>query len=97
MLSIVEFADNDHLFEVTKMTSFFVNKNFHSRMSFKSDTTAYKITRERFQTVKAENITDTMINVLVFMRKNVKKSKVVMFAQINKHRKSVKYSIENEI
>lgn len=66
-------------------------------MTFGFDTSVYKIIRERLQIVKIENITNIMINVFVFMRKNVEKSKEIMTTQVNKHRKSIKYFKEDMI
>ncbi len=44
---MIEFADNNALFSVIFMTFFFMNKDFHPRMSFDSDLIEYKSTRER--------------------------------------------------
>ena len=66
-------------------------------MTFGPDTTAYKTTRERLLAAKAEDITGTMANILAFMRKNVERSKAVMTAQANKHRKPINYSIGDKV
>ncbi len=44
---MTEFADNNALFFVINMTFFFMNKGFHSRMSFDSDLIEYESIRER--------------------------------------------------
>jgi len=38
------------------MIFFYFNKEFHSRMSFDSDTTDYETTRERLEARKADDI-----------------------------------------
>ncbi len=50
------------------MTSFYFNKNFHSRMSFDSDTTNYEITRKRFKAKKINDIIVKMKKLLIFDR-----------------------------
>jgi len=44
---MIEFADNNALFLVIFMILFFMNKDFHSRMSFDSDLIEYESIRER--------------------------------------------------
>jgi len=53
---MIEFSDNVNTFLIISMTSFYFNKEFHSRMSFNSDTTDYEITHERIETRKADDI-----------------------------------------
>ena len=65
---ITEFVDNNALSTTTKLFFFFVNKNFHFRMSFSSDFTSYTITRERLLIVKTKNIIDIMRNILNYVR-----------------------------
>ncbi len=43
-LSMMKFSDNFNTFSTILMTSFYFNKDFHSRMSFNSDTTDYEMT-----------------------------------------------------
>ena len=59
---------------ITKITPFFANKGFHPRISFSSNTTKYKITRERLLAARAEDITRTIKNVLDFITQNAKES-----------------------
>ena len=54
---MIEFFDNDRLFEVTKLIFFFVNKSFHSRMIIESNDIVYEFTRERLLIKKASDIT----------------------------------------
>jgi len=53
---MIEFSKNFNIFLIISMTSFYFNKNFHSRMSFNSDTTDYETIHERLEARKADNI-----------------------------------------
>jgi len=55
-ISMMKFSDNSNIFSITLMISFYFNKKFHSRMSFDSDTTDYKTTRERLEARKVDDI-----------------------------------------
>ena len=77
------------------MFSFFVNKRFHSRMSFDSNNTIYTITRDRLLAIKVENIIDTMKNVLEFIRKNATLARTRMTTQVDKHKKFIIYNIDD--
>ncbi len=50
------------------MTSFYLNKSFHFRMSFNSDTTDYEITRARIKARKVDDIVIKMKELLIFDR-----------------------------
>ena len=52
----MKFSDNFNIFSITSMTFFYFNKEFHSRMSFNSDTTDYETTYEQLETRKTNNI-----------------------------------------
>ena len=90
-LFMIEFVDNNAISTSTELSSFFVNKKFHSRMSFSSDSTSYATTRERLLIVKAKNIIDTMQNILNYVRDHVEMTQKRMTVQVNKHRKIVEY------
>jgi len=68
------------------MTSFYFNKSFHSQMSFDSDTTDYKTIHERLEARKANDIAIQMKELLIFDHQQLKKTKQIIKAQINKHR-----------
>jgi len=68
------------------MTLFYFNKSFHSRMSFDSDTTDYETTCERLEARKADDIIIQMKKLLIFNHQQLKKTKQIIEAQINKHR-----------
>ena len=94
-LLMIEFVDNNAISASTELSSFFVNKEFHSRMSFSSNSTSFVTTRKRFLIVKTKNIIDTMQNILNYVRDHVEMIQKRMTIQINKHRKIVKYVEKN--
>ncbi len=94
---MIEFVDNNALFSVIFSISFFLNKDFHSRMSFKLDTIEYESFRERLQATKAENISEHMNKILTFARESLAKTREQMVQQANKHRKEVDYEIESKV
>ena len=96
-LIMIEFSNNDRLFEITKLILFFANKNFHFHMTFELDNITYSFIRKRLLIVKAENIIDIMINIFKFMQNNVERFKKIMSTQINKYRKLVQYNFDNLI
>ena len=65
---MTKFADNNAISTTTKWSFFFVNKNFHSRMSFSFDFASYTIKRKRLLIVKTKNIIDIMRNILNYVR-----------------------------
>jgi len=97
LLLMIEFADNNALFSATFSTPFFLNKDFHSHMSFELDTTEYESSRERLQAAKAENISEHMNKILTFARESLAKTREQMVQQANKHRKEVDYEIESKM
>ncbi len=48
-LLMIKFVDNNILFSVIFLILFFINKNFHSHMSFNSDIIEYESTHKRLQ------------------------------------------------
>ncbi len=55
-LSMMKFSENFNIFLIISMTSFYFNKNFHSWMSFNSNTINYETTCECFEARKADDI-----------------------------------------
>jgi len=55
-------------------------------MSFNSDTTDYKTIRERLEARKADDIIIRMKEFLIFNYQQLKKTKQIIEAQINKHK-----------
>ena len=94
---MIEFSDNVNMFSIISMISFYFNKEFHSQMSFNSDTTDYKITHERIEARKADDIIIQMKELLNFNHQQLKKTKLIIEAQINKHRRDIIYKIDDQI
>jgi len=64
-------------------------------MSFDSDTTDYETIRERLEARKADNIVIRMKELLIFDYQQLKKTKQIIEAQINKHRRDVIYEVDD--
>ncbi len=94
-ISMMKFSNNFNIFLIISMISFYFNKDFHPRMSFDSDMTDYEITRERLKARKADDIVIQMKKLLSFDRQQLKKTKLIIEAQINKHRWDVIYEIDD--
>ncbi len=94
-LSMIEFSKNFNIFLIISMTSFYFNKNFHSRISFDSDTTNYKTIYECLKARKADNIIIQMKELLIFDHQQLKKTKQIIEAQINKHKWDVIYEVND--
>ncbi len=94
-ISMVKFSDNFNIFSITSMIFFYFNKEFHSRMSFDSDTTDYETTRERLEARKADDIVIRMKELLNFGRQQLKKTKLIIEVQVNKHRRNVIYEVDD--
>jgi len=92
---MVKFSDNFNIFSTISMISFYFNKEFHPQMSFDSDTTDYETTCERLEARKADNIVIQMKELLSFDRQQLKKTKLIIEVQINKHRRNVIYEVDD--
>ncbi len=91
----MKFSDNFNIFLIISMISFYFNKDFHPRMSFNSDMTDYEITCERLKAKKADDIVIWMKELLSFDCQQLKKMKLIIEAQINKHKRDVIYEIND--
>jgi len=92
---MMKFSDNFNIFLIISMTSFYFNKGFHPRMSFDSDTTDYETIHERLKARKADDIAIQMKELLSFDRQQLKKRKLIIEAQVNKHRRDVIYEVDD--
>ncbi len=97
LLLMIEFVDNNALFSVIFSISFFLNKDFHSCMSFELDVIEYESSCERLQMTKVKNISEHMNKTLKFAHKSLVKTQKQMMKQVNKHRKEVDYKIESKM
>ncbi len=96
-LFMIEFVNNNILSSVIFLTLFFMNKSFHSRMSFDSDIIEYESTHERLQIAQVEDIFNHMNRTLIFAREALIKTREQMMNQTNKHRKKINYKIESKM
>ncbi len=94
-ISMMKFSDNFNIFSIISMISFYFNKEFHSWMSFDSDTTDYETTHEWLEARKADDIVIWMKELLSFDRQQLKKTKLIIEVQINKHRRNVIYEVDD--
>ena len=94
---LTKFNDNNNVFSFISMFFFYMNKDFHSRMNFSPNISNYDSTRERIKTKKTDDIVNQMQKLLKFDQKHIKKIRSTMRKQINKHRKKMKYQIDNSV
>jgi len=94
---MIKFVDNNILFSIIFLIFFFMNKSFHSHMSFDSDIIEYESTRERLQIVRVEDIFNHMNKMLIFAREALIKTRKRMMKQANKHRKKINYEIKSKM
>ncbi len=97
LLFMIEFIDNNVLFSIIFLISFFLNKDFHSHMSFELNVVEYESFHECLQIIKVENIFKHMNKTLKFAHKSLVKTWKQMMKQVNKHRKEVDYKIESKM
>ncbi len=74
LLFMIKFINNNALFSVIFSISFFLNKDFHSHMSFELNVIEYESFHEHLQMTKAENISEHMNKTLKFARKSLVKT-----------------------
>ncbi len=96
-LLMIEFVNNNVLFSVIFLTLFFMNKSFHSHMSFDSDIIEYESTCERLQIIRIEDIFNHMNKMLIFAHEALIKTWEWMVKQANKHRKKINYEIKSKM
>ncbi len=94
---MIEFVNNNVLFSVIFLIFFFMNKNFHSCMSFNSDIIKYESTCECLQIDRVKNIFEQMNKILIFAYEVLIKTWKQMMNQVNKHRKKINYKIESRM
>ncbi len=92
---MMKFSDNFNIFLITSMIFFYFNKEFHSWMSFDSNTTDYEMTCERLEARKTDNIIIWMKKLLSFDHQQLKKTKLIIKVQINKYKWDVTYEVDN--
>ena len=96
-LFMIKFVDNNILSSIIFLILFFMNKSFHSRMSFNSDIIEYESTCKRLQIDQVKNKSEQMNKTLIFVREALIKTREQMMNQANKHRKKINYKIESKM
>ena len=92
---MMKFSNNFIIFLITSIIFFYFNKEFHLQMSFNSDTTDYKTTHEQLEAKKADNIIIWMKELLSFDHQQLKKMKLIIKVQINKHKWNITYEVND--
>ncbi len=92
---MIEFSDNFNIFSITSMIFFYFNKEFHLQISFDSDTNDYEKTCERLEARKTDDIVIQMKKLLSFNHQQLKKTKLIIKVQINKHKWNVTYEVND--
>ncbi len=96
-LLMIEFVNNNILFSVIFLIFFFMNKNFHSHMSFNSDIIEYESTCKCLQIDWVKNISEQINKTLIFAHEALIKTWEQMMNQVNKHRKKINYKIKSKM
>ncbi len=94
-LFMVEFVDNNAISSSIEQSMFFLNKSFHSHMSFDSNSIEYEITWARIEAGKAENIFKHMKWSLALIKQALARVRVTMKKQTDKHWKKMIYKIDD--
>ncbi len=94
-LFMIEFVDNNAISLSIEQLTFFLNKNFHSYMSFNLNSIEYEITQARIEADKAKNIFKHMKWSLTLIKQVLTRVRVTMKKQIDKHQKKMIYKIND--
>ena len=94
-LSMTEFVNNNAILLSIEQSAFFLNKSFHSRMSFDLNSTEYEIIQARIEASKAKNIFKHMKWTLALIKQVLARVRITMKKQIDKHRKEMIYKIDD--
>ena len=96
-IDIMKFADNNDVSATTELTSFFINKGYHSRMTFGPNLDDYEITRERLLVRQSEFIVEKMNRIIEYAKANAADARQRMTARVNKIRLPISFEIENYV
>ena len=96
-IDIMKFVDNNDVFAITEFISFFINKNYHSRMIFDSNLDDYEIIKKRLLVKQNEFIVEKMNRIIEYAKINVVDAKQRMTIRVNKIRLSSSFEIENYV
>ncbi len=65
---MIEFINNNVLFSIIFLIFFFINKSFHSRISFDFDIIKYESICKCLQIIRIEDIFNHINKILIFTR-----------------------------
>ncbi len=94
-LFMVEFIDNNAILSSIEQLTFFLNKSFHSHMSFDLNSIEYEIIQTKIEADKAKNIFEHIKWSLTMIKQVLTKVRITMKKQINKHWKKMIYKIND--
>ncbi len=94
-ISMMKFNDNSNIFSIILIIFFYFNKEFHSWMSFDSDMIDYEMIHERLEARKANDSVIWMKKLLNFNHQQLKKTKLIIEIQINKHKRNIIYEVND--
>jgi len=94
-LFMIEFVNNNAISSSIKQSTFFLNKNFHSHMSFDLNLIEYEIIQVRIKADKAKNIFKHMKWSLALIKQVLTRVRVTMKKQTDKHWKKMIYKIDD--
>ena len=66
-------------------------------MFFSSNNIEYITAREKFESIKVENISEIMQRVLKYMQQQFHKAREAMIRQVNKRKKKINYEIRDKV
>jgi hypothetical protein len=82
---MTKFVDNNAISSSLEQSVFFLNKRFHSRMSFDSDSIKYEIIHTKLEADKAKDIFKHMKQSLAVVKQTLKRVRIIMKKQADKH------------
>ncbi len=94
-LFMIEFVNNNAILSSIEQSTFFLNKSFHSHMSFNLNSIKYEITWARIKADKVKNIFEYMKWSLALIKQVLARVRVTIKKQINKHWKKMIYKIND--
>ncbi len=94
-LFMIEFINNNAISSSIEQSMFFLNKSFHSHMSFDLNSIKYEITQARIEANKAKNIFKHMKWLLTLIKQVLTKVRITIKKQIDKHWKKMIYKIND--
>jgi hypothetical protein len=97
-LSMIEYVSNASISASTHVSSFLVNYEFESRMSFDQMKFDENTTRNRINRFRKREIVFTMKNIWKFAKKHMKKSRQSQIIYANRHRIFASdYQVEDQV